>query len=817
MSATGIASAREVFRRVLGLCWMPLALAVSHCSGIDDRQLGVAGSSRIEPSDGVTGPGSGQMDGGAGAVGAMPVGAMPVGAMPVGGALGLLTLDASALDFGSVAEGARATRVLTFRRAGGGIQVPPSSVTGEHAGDFMLAPPSCDVTASACPVEVGFSPGDIGARAAALTFQSEPPLTVALAGVGLRSGSLALRALGAPDFGGVLVGQSAELSFEVSNPGTMDSGPLSIALEGQAFALRPATGSDCVQGFTSIANAGTCSIRVGFEPSQPGLYAATLTLNSPGAGAASLGVTGTGLAPGELSSGATAHDFGGVEVMGNGVQFSWVLENTGALEIVPGQLTSTNSDDFLIDNRCIEPVAAGGSCAVLVTFRPVVSGTRNASLRLYGDAGRFVELLVVGSGLVRVTVQRNGVGRVTSDPPGIDCGPTCNALFDPSRPLQLRARTTNGSNAFFSGWSEGACEEPTQDCTVPPDAWGTVSATFSPMLNNLVFVSSAVVATNLGSLAAYDAVCNQLASDAGINDAAGNGYLAGMSTSTTDLRDRIPAAAQGWVRLDGLPFATSSSELFVRQNVLNPVGFNEVGRRESAYSAGPEKRVMTGTRADGTAEPDATCADWTIGSAQANTQQGLPGTGGPSLWTTGIPIACNIVPYQIHCLGRTKTTPVAVPTRSGKRAWLSNTPFIPGSMTPDAKCTSERPLGVSQGRALLPYTDRGAGAVLDPNANYVRPDGQLVGTGQQIIDQELVSGIWIHANGSIETQFLSRVWAGNRDFESPLTADVTCGNWTSVAQTGYAGYAQEVDISFYGFGIPVPCDSTSTYVYCVEP
>jgi hypothetical protein len=92
-----------------------------------------------------------------------------------------------------------------------------------------------------------------------------------------------------------------------------------------------------------------------------------------------------------------------------------------------------------------------------------------------------------------------------------------------------------------------------------------------------------------------------------------------------------------------------------------------------------------------------------------------------------------------------------------------------------------------------------------------------VGTGQQIIDQELVSGIWVHANGSIETQFLSRVWAGNRDFESPLTADVTCGNWTSVAQTGYAGYAQEVDISFYGFGIPVPCDSTSTYLYCVEP
>jgi hypothetical protein len=794
---------------------MPLALAVSHCGGLDDRQVGLAGGSPVVPSDVMPAAGSGPMDGGAGAA---AMSAMPaVGAMPVGGALGLLTLDASDLDFGSVAEGARATRVLTFRRAGGGIQVPPSAVMGDHAGDFTLAPPSCDATASACPVEVGFSPGGIGARAATLTFQTAPPMPVSLAGVGLRSGSLALRALGAADFGGVLVGQSAELSFEVSNPGTMASGPLSIALEGFAFALRPATGTDCIQGFTSIASGATCNIRVGFEPSQAGLHAATLTLDSPGAGAASLGLTGTGLAPGELSSSASAHDFGGVEVMGNGVQFSWVLQNTGAFEIVPGQLTSTNSADFQIENRCTAPVPAGGSCAVLVTFRPVGSGTRNASLRLYGDAGRFAELLVVGSGLVRVTVQRNGTGRVTSDPPGIDCGPTCNALFDPARPLQLRARTTNGSNTFFSGWSEGACEDPIQDCTLPPESWGTVSATFSPMHNNLVFVSSSVVATTLGSLAAYDAVCNQLATAAGINDAAGNGYLAGMSTSTTDLRDRIPAGAQGWVRLDGLPFATSSSELFVRQNVLNPIGFNELGRRESAYSAGSEQRVMTGTRADGTAEPDATCADWTIGSAQANTQQGLPGTGGPALWTIGIPIACNIVPYQIHCLGKTKSSPVAVPSFSGKRAWLSNTPYIPGSMTPDAKCTSERPPGVSQGRALVPYTDRAARAVLDPNANYVRPDGQLVGTGQQIIDLEPVAGIWIHANGSIETPILSRVWTGNRDFESPLPADVTCNNWTSVAQTGYAGYMQEVDISFYGFGIDVPCTATGNYLYCVEP
>ena len=525
--------------------------------------------------------------------------------------------------------------------------------------------------------------------------------------------------------------------------------------------------------------------------------------------------------PGQLSSSAAEHDFGDTAVLTSRPQFSWVLQNTGGVALTLGQLTNSNPTDFQIDNRCTGAIAPGASCVVLVSFNPTALGPSSAELVLSADAGDTAQLSVRGTGRVGLIVQRAGAGTgtVVSDPPGlIDCGTSCSAVFDAATTVRLEARTSNGSNSYFSGWSTPECAGPLRDCTVPLETTRTVTATFSPMVNNLVFASSTSVATNLGSLAAYDAECNRFASDAGINDATGTGFLAAMSTTTTNLRTRFAAGVQGWVRLDGRPFATGLTDLFDRGAILYPIRYSERGGDESAIPVvDGDIYAMTGTRADGTVETSANCADWTSASADALAQTGYP-TGGPPVWITSIPIACNAVPYRILCMGHTKSAPVAVTSFSGKRMWLSNTPYIPGSMTPDAKCTAERPAGVSEGRAVVPYVDRPAQAALDPSANYVRPDGQLVGTGQQIIDQAPLTGSWIHANGTIEVSTLSRVWSGDRDLTTALPADVTCDNWTSQSQTGFAAYSQTTDsYSFYGFGIPLPCTITFHYLYCVEP
>jgi trimeric autotransporter adhesin len=73
-----------------------------------------------------------------------------------------------------------------------------------------------------------------------------------------------------------------------------------------------------------------------------------------------------------------------------------------------------------------------------------------------------------------LTVSVTG-GRVTSDPPGIDCSGTCTAMFAPGTHVTLR---TGGGNA---NW-QGGCTGSLPDCTLVIDAAITVSADIPPIV-----------------------------------------------------------------------------------------------------------------------------------------------------------------------------------------------------------------------------------------------------------------------------------------------------------------------------------------------
>ena len=67
-----------------------------------------------------------------------------------------------------------------------------------------------------------------------------------------------------------------------------------------------------------------------------------------------------------------------------------------------------------------------------------------------------------------------GTGKVTSSPPGIDCGSDCYEFYTAGQTVTLTA--TAGSDSDFEGW-EGACSG-TGPCTVTMNASTTVTATF---------------------------------------------------------------------------------------------------------------------------------------------------------------------------------------------------------------------------------------------------------------------------------------------------------------------------------------------------
>lgn len=167
------------------------------------------------------------------------------------------------------------------------------------------------------------------------------------------------------------------------------------------------------------------------------------------------------------------------------------------------------------------------------------------------------------------------------------------------------AGTTNGStgesiavcgNSILEAF--GPVPEECDDGNLDPeDGCGETCA-----LDRRVFVTSSLyTGGDFKTLKTADALCANLADDQGWPD--GLKYRAWLSNSTTDARDRFVRGRGRLVLVNGLVLAASWSALLAGQ-LENPL---EVTEKSETYHGG----VWTGTRADGTAVPNAEhCEDW---------------------------------------------------------------------------------------------------------------------------------------------------------------------------------------------------------------
>ena len=91
----------------------------------------------------------------------------------------------------------------------------------------------------------------------------------------------------------------------------------------------------------------------------------------------------------------------------------------------------------------------------------------------------------------QLSVTRTGAGggTVSSDPAGIDCGPTCSAAFTDGTVVTLTA--TPDANSNFNGWSGAGCSG-YGTCAVTMDQARSVMAAFVPIMRE-------VTVTKLGS------------------------------------------------------------------------------------------------------------------------------------------------------------------------------------------------------------------------------------------------------------------------------------------------------------------------------
>jgi hypothetical protein len=110
------------------------------------------------------------------------------------------------------------------------------------------------------------------------------------------------------------------------------------------------------------------------------------------------------------------------------------------------------------------------------------------------DAGSDAALADAAPALVEITIDGNGVGTVTSSPPGIDCPGQCSAAFPGGSEVVL---TATSDASWWEGWGDGICSNPAA-CAVHAPA--QVSVTFTrPVLtivNESVNGSGVVTSTD---------------------------------------------------------------------------------------------------------------------------------------------------------------------------------------------------------------------------------------------------------------------------------------------------------------------------------
>jgi hypothetical protein len=429
-----------------------------------------------------------------------------------------------------------------------------------------------------------------------------------------------------------------------------------------------------------------------------------------------------------------------------------------------------------------------------------------------------------GSGfLVSVTLAGPGQGGVMDSFAIIDCGRYCQTRYRSGTQIVLSAHGINGTNSYFEGWS-GDCTGSAADCPVTVDRPINVTAHFALQTHNFVFVSSEGFPNTKGGAAAYDYECNRLANAAGINDLAGDAFVAWTSDRNSRAMDRVGTTARGFVRLDGVPVVDSVSDLTGKNAILNPIRIDEHGADVGG------KSVMTGTLPNGDVDTGSNCNDFY--SDGYGWYGAVGGTdGGPGAWTNWGAAAC-ATSYRVYCFMKTSTAPLVLTKASGKRIFLTNGPFSPGgAASPDARCDADKPPGTGAVKALLTYNATPAADAIDPAATYVRVDGQVVGTGADLVavaamtSDQLRSGIWQSGDGSYPfgDPKGAFVWTGGFSLTDMGAYALSCADWTSPSPSGvgrYAAYPFANSSFWYYTNATLNIGSTSCdqslYVYCVE-
>jgi hypothetical protein len=285
------------------------------------------------------------------------------------------------LDFGVVGVNQTVNRTLTIQNAGGdtlagtvAAPCPSFSVVGDAA--YSLTAGQSKV------VTIAFAPTAEGEASCSIETGSALCDDVAAMGTGTLMSACSL-STASLDFGTVTAGESADLTFSITNTGggllagTVSEGCAEFSIQGTAA--------------YSLAAGGSQTFTVRFAPAGEG--DATCTIETGAPACPDLSASGTGfLAPLCVVS-PESLDFGTV-ALGESADRTFTIRNAGG-GLVEGILDES-CPDFAIIGSASFSVSAGDSHVFTVNFFPLAEGPAACTIAT-GDAG-CVSVLAAGAG-----------------------------------------------------------------------------------------------------------------------------------------------------------------------------------------------------------------------------------------------------------------------------------------------------------------------------------------------------------------------------------------------------------------------------------
>jgi trimeric autotransporter adhesin len=321
-----------------------------------------------------------------------------------------------------------------------GLQTTPDYTVSSNCASIVPGA-SCTLTVTFTPQNSTQQGSGSGMRASAIEVSSNAATSLEFISVaGVSSPSSLTIAQSSLNFGTVLVGANLSLPLQLTNTGAsaITFGILSATtnLSAAAGDYTVAAGN-CPQPGLALAAGTSCTVQVGFAPTQSGTLTGTLSIASSASTLPlTVALTGVGvqshmqILPASLSFGSIA--------VNSPANLSLTLFNNGTAPITGVTLSATG--DYAITVPCpVSTLAPGGSCGVTVTFTPSKTGADNGTLTVTSsDATSPDAVPLTGTGFVSGTFTLSVGG-----------GTSASATVASGTPASYSLTVTPGNN--FSG------------------------------------------------------------------------------------------------------------------------------------------------------------------------------------------------------------------------------------------------------------------------------------------------------------------------------------------------------------------------------